>query len=201
MAVTLALMIDPPGAPEPPLPPPPPPEPAPIPAPPRWQVGVDGALTGGAGAVPGVGVGGLLAVRVRPPAFVAFVAEGTLVPFSRVGTEAAHTDFTRLLGGAQVCPFTLDRGPVTLDACLGVDAGVLFVLDSTESLTATERVLVDAEAALHARWTVVGPMVLRAGLHPTVPLRAVSFTTTDGAAVYTPAPVAVYLDVGIGVVG
>ncbi len=203
VAVTLALMIEPPGTPaEPPVATPPAPPPPPPPPPPdnprRWQVGIDGSLTGGAGAVPGVGIGGITVVRVRPPGFIPLVAQGELVPFSRVGDEAAHTDFTRLVGGVQGCPLALTRANVTLDGCLGVDAGVIFVLETTAAVDATEKVVVQAHGALHLRWNVVGPLVLRAGLHPIVPLRSVSFVDSAGEVVYTPAPVAGFVDVGLG---
>lgn len=188
-AITIALMIDPVGAePEPPS------ELAAAPAVPRWRFGIDASLTGGWGAVPGVGVGGIGLVWVRPPGFVPVVAQGELVPFART----AGVDLARMVGGLQICPLAIAMEDVTLDGCVGVDAGVIFVLASDSPVSATEKVVVQAAGALHLRWRVVGPMVVRAGLHPVVPLRPIQFTTTDGAPLYTAAPLAAYADAGLG---
>jgi hypothetical protein len=192
VATTLALMLDPLAPPtEPPPAPPEPPRP-------RWRVGVDVALTGGAGTVPGVGIGGVAIFVVRPPRFVPLLVQGELVPFARVPITGGQIDLARTMGGAQICPFALGQSALTLDLCVGVDAGVVFVLHSTTDLIASEFALVQAHGAAHLRWRVFGPLVARAGLHPIVPLRPVSFSTADGATVYSPAPVAGFLDVGVG---
>ena len=194
VVVALSLMIDP-LAPVEAAPPPPPPPPPP----PRWGVEVDGALFVGAGLVPGVGVGGLSAVYVTPPGWVPLWVHGALVPYATVeGTVAAQV--LRAEAGLGVCP--LDVGPtaVALRGCLGVDAGGGFVVEAPAAVGVREVVLVQAHAAVTAHWTVVDRLVLRAGVHGVVPLRAAPWSVgTDAEVAWQAAPVAGYADLGLGV--
>lgn len=194
VAVTLALLIDPDPAPAEPAPPPPPALPPP-PAP-AWHTDVHAALTGGWGLVPGVTLGGSATVAVTPPRFVPVLATGELVPY---GTDAdGVVTFTRATGGLGLCPLAAAPGRLLLRACVGVDAGAIFVVASTEPLDADEWVLVEGRVSARGSWRVWGPLLVDLAVHGVVPFRAVTFRTDAGAEVYAPPPVAVLGDVGIG---
>lgn len=203
VALTVALLIDPEGPPAP-VPPAPPPEPVAAPEPPpapRWSFEVDAAALGGAGLVPGVGVGGLGAVVVRPPGPVAFVAQGEIEPFARWVDGDAHVDLTRLAGGLLACPLDVVGELGSVRACVGVDAGAIFAVGSSEALVTGERVLVDAHGAVQAGVRLVGPLFGTVGVQPVVSLRRVAFAfvSAPDVDVYRTAGFALYGDVGLGV--
>ena len=189
VTVTLALLLEPLAAPAAAPPPP---------ARPRWQVEVDGAIFAAAGLVPGVGVGGLGAVYLTPPGFVAVLAQGGVAPFARAEGAGASADLLRVEGGLAICPLDLHRDAWVVRGCVGLDAGAAFVLAATTAMAERERVLVQAHGVLSVHWAVAGPLVVRAGLHPVVPFRAFAVGPADGEPWWEAPPFAAYLDVGVG---
>lgn len=175
VTVTLALMID------PELPPPPP----------RWGFELGSSAGVGLGLLPGVGLGGRVRLGVDPPGFVPVSFEGELLPYGVVD----GVGFTRMTGGLALCPLSWAPGRFGLDGCLGIDAGVLFVVAGEAD--ATERVLVEAQLLARPRLRVVGPLWLESELRLYLPLRAVAFAA-EGEPLFAPSPVAGMLDLGLG---
>jgi hypothetical protein len=123
------------------------------------------------------------------------------VPFARWVDGDARIDLTRLAGGLQVCPLDLTGEVGSLRACVGVDAGAVFAVGSSEALVTGERVLVDAHGAVQAGVRLVGPLVASVGVQPVVSLRRVAFAfaAAPEVDVYRTAGFALYGDVGLGV--
>lgn len=182
VVVAVALMIDPVGglggA---------PPE-ASVAAAPATRVHLDGALAAGLGGVPGVGVGVWGALAVDPVGFVPVLGTAEGVPYAR---GAATGAVGRVALGAGLCPLAWTRGPLDVRGCLGVQAGALLPYD------AAPVGLVDGWGLLDLRGRVLGPLSMRVGLHPTVPLRRAELA--GGA--WRAAPVGGVVDLGFGVEG
>lgn len=193
-ATVIALMVDPLTAPEPPPPVELPPE---VPPTATWKLEVDGSLIAGLGIAPGIAVGGYSALIVTPPAFVAFVVDGALVPFARASVGEDHAILTRMVGGAQLCPLAVGDGDLL--GCLGGDVGVMFASNSNQPVGATERVLADAHGSIRYRGDLVHGFVWAVGLHGVVPFRRAAFESGEGQLYRAPA-YGGFVDLGLGVV-
>lgn len=156
--------------------------------PPATRVHLDGALAAGWGGVPGVGVGVWGALAVDPVGFVPVLGTAEGVPYARGATTAA---VGRVALGAGLCPLAWTRGPVDVRGCLGVQAGALLPYDGAPVG------LVDGWGLLDLRGRVLGPVSVRVGLHPTVPLRRPELA--GGA--WRASPVGGAVDLGFGVEG
>jgi hypothetical protein len=214
VALTVALMIDPLTAPEPPTTTDEPPEtrvivrtervevpvlvPAPAPPAPRWRVEIDAAVLGAIGLLPTPALGGLTSVIVEPPGFIPLVLEGALLPFSRAESSLGRADFLQVHAGLQLCPLALREGGLALHGCLGADAGAVVVVGGDVVLDERERLIGQAHAVVRGHWDVIGPLTIRLAVHLLVPFRHEAFTL-GGNAFYAPEPVAGMLDLGAGV--
>lgn len=203
VAVAIAVMIDPLL---PPAPPPPPPPPTRVvvrtrrvvvtrPAR-RWGLGADGSLAAAAGLLPGAALGVQGGFLLAPPRFPPLLAEGALL-YARTDL----VDLVQAYGGIALCPLTWNGRRLSLWGCAGVDVGGLFAAGRQPALVDAERLVAQAQVSLRAGLRLVGPLVLRAGLHLLVPLRHDELTTTDGTGrvvLYAPDPVAGVVALGLG---
>jgi len=168
---------------------------------PRWQIEIDGSLAGAIGMLPDPTAGLLSAVIIVPPRFVPLVLESALFPIASVQAPEGDADLVQMQAGLAICPLAIG-GRVALHACAGVDAGAVLVAGGSLELAEKERLIVQAHAEARVHWRVVGPLVLRAGLHLLVPFRRddVLYTDSAGASrtLYTPPVVAGMLDLGAG---
>ncbi len=166
---------------------------------PSWRVELDGTVGAALGRLPGVAPSVAGAVYVEPPHFIGIELGLGLLPY------ASHDGVTFAMGWGQisVCPFTWRPSDLSVGVCGGVNLGVArFEADAGEP--AGEEKLT-GEVVLHGRlgWRLFEWLSLLARPAVLVPVRRDVFTYEDGMGaeqtVYDPWPVAVMVDLGVGI--
>lgn len=178
------------------------------PPPPRepWRMDVEGAPTLVFGLLPGVAVGALGRVSVRPKIPVRVEASASVLPEknAQAPQNSASARIGAAFGSLAICPELARFGGTGLVACargsLGTHHASGFGVDHSKD---DERTYSEVGVAGRARTHLFGPFHFLASVGAGAPLSREVYRFTDGTGashvIFSSSPVVVTLEVGLGV--
>jgi hypothetical protein len=227
LALVIALLIDPDAAmgerpaasAAPPTPSPPPPAPQVIlqretvvvpvavpaaPKPENWRVGAELGPVFAVGLLPGFAYGLGARVTVDPPWRWPVILDGSVWKEAEASEQGGTAKFRLAMAGIALCPLQVGRGRTRAMACGGGHVGSLRMQSVDYQINREqEKLAVDVSILGRVGYKIAGPVRATAGAGLLLPLERDRFFVriSDGTApeVFRMAPVAAWLDLGLGV--
>jgi hypothetical protein len=155
------------------------------------------------GLLPGLAIGGRLAVAIEPPRLWRIEAGGTVWQERDAEAAAGGASVSMWTLDLAICPLSFEREALAAWACIAQRAGTVRAEGVGFDRNAAQKdTFLAAETRLGATWTFASPFIVHVAFGLQAPLVRLSFVYRDAqgdiGSVYGMSPVAGTLGVGIG---